>query len=118
MKILENRITALKNQENDIIKRKRAEQIRQNYLNKKKQEKNDFKKKLLSCDIDKRNALDEKRKAIKEKNMHTSQVLKESMEKIKNSKMDNYKKLKMKKKSYYRKLTKIIIKLKNLVNIM
>jgi hypothetical protein len=98
VKILENRITALKNQENDIIKKRHANELRQNYLNKKKQEKNDFKKQLLSYDIDKRNALDERRKAIKEKNMQLNKELKESLAKTKTSKMNNYKKLKNEKK--------------------
>ena len=79
-------------------RRKHCNEIRQNYINKKKQEKSDFKQQLLSNDIDKRNALDEKRKAIQKQKIHLNNNLKESMEKNKNSKIQNYKKLQNEKK--------------------
>ena len=92
-RLLENRITALKNQENQMNKKKKSNEVRQKYLNKKKQEKNDFKQQLLSYDIDQRNALDSKRKEIKERKNQLDKELKQSMEKTKNYKMKNYKKL-------------------------
>lgn len=93
VRLLENRITALKNQENQMNKKKKSNEVRQKYLNKKKQEKNDFKQQLLSYDIDQRNALDSKRKEIKERKNQLDKELKQSMEKTKNSKLRNYKKL-------------------------
>ena len=98
VRLLENRILALKNQEDDMNKRIQSNKLRQNYLNKKKKEKNDFKQTLLSYDIDKRNELDEKRKAIKEQKNQLNRDLKESMERNKISKMRNYQKLQKEKK--------------------
>ena len=98
VRLLENRLKALKNEEEEINRRKHCNEIRQNYINKKKQEKSDFKQQLLSNDIDKRNALDEKRKAIQKQKIHLNNNLKESMEKNKNSKIQNYKKLQNEKK--------------------
>ena len=99
VKLLENRILALKKQEEEMNRKKHCNEIRQNYLNKKKKEKYDFKQKLLSYDIDKRNALEEKRKAIKEQKLQLDNELKESMEKTKFSKMKNYKQLMKEKKT-------------------
>ena len=83
VKLLENRILALKKHDEEMKRKKHCNEIRQNYLNKKKKEKYDFKQKLLSYDIDKRNALEEKRKAIKEQKLQLNNELKESMEKTK-----------------------------------
>lgn len=98
VRLLENRLKALKNEEEEINRKKHCNELRQNYINKKKQEKNDFKQQLLSNDIDKRNALDEKRKAIQKQKIHLNNNLKESLEKNKNSKIQNYKKLQNEKK--------------------
>ena len=93
VRLLENRISALKKHENDMNRKKHCNEIRQKYLNKKKKEKNDFKQQLLSYDIDQRNALDTKRKEIKERKKQLDKEMKQSMEKTKNSKVKNYKKL-------------------------
>lgn len=93
VRLLENRISALKKHENEMNRKKHCNEIRQKYLNKKKKEKNDFKQQLLSYDIDQRNALDTKRKEIKERKKQLDQEMKQSMEKTKNSKVKNYKKL-------------------------
>jgi hypothetical protein len=98
VRLLENRILALKSQEDDMNKKIQSNKLRQNYLNKKKKEKNDFKQTLLSYDIDKRNELDEKRKAIKEQKNQLNKDLKESMERNKISKLRNYQKLQKEKK--------------------
>ena len=98
MRLLENRILALKNQEDDINKKIQSNKIRQKYLDKKKKEKNDFKQTLLSYDIDKRNELDEKRKAIKEQKNQLNKDLQESIQKNKISKIRNYQKLQKEKK--------------------
>ena len=98
VRLLENRIFALKNQEDEMNRKMHCNEIRQNYLNKKKKEKSDFKQTLLSYDIDKRNELDEKRRAIKEQKNQLNKELKDSMQKTKISKMRNYKKLQNEKK--------------------
>ena len=98
VRLLENRILALKNQEDDMNKKIQSNKVRQKYLDKKKKEKNDFKKTLLSYDIDKRNELDEKRKAIKEQKNQLNKDLQESIQKNKLSKMRNYQKLQKEKK--------------------
>ena len=98
VRLLENRILALKNQEDDINKKIQSNKIRQKYLDKKKKEKNDFKQTLLSYDIDKRNELDEKRKAIKEQKNQLNKDLQESIQKNKISKIRNYQKLQKEKK--------------------
>lgn len=93
VRLLENRILALKKHENEINRRKHYNEIKQKFLNKKKKEKKDFKQRLLSHDIDQRNALDSKRKEIKERKTQLNKELKESMEKTKISKIRNYRKL-------------------------
>ena len=98
VRLLENRIIALKSQEDDMNKKIQSNKIRQKYLDKKKKEKNDFKQTLLSYDIDKRNELDEKRKAIKEQKNQLNKDLQESIQKNKLSKMRNYQKLQKEKK--------------------
>ena len=98
VKLLENRILALKKQEEEMRRKQHCNEIRQNYINKKKQEKYDFKQKLLSHDIDKRNALEEKRKAIQEQKNQLNNELKESMQKTKTTKMKNYKHMQKEKK--------------------
>lgn len=98
VRLLENRILALKNQEDDMNKKIQSNKVRQKYLDKKKKEKNDFKKTLLSYDIDKRNELDEKRKAIKKQKNQLNKDLQESIQKNKLSKMRNYQKLQKEKK--------------------
>jgi hypothetical protein len=98
VRLLENRILALKCQEDDMNKKIQSNKIRQKYLDKKKKEKNDFKQKLLSYDIDKRNELDEKRKAIKDQKNQLSKDLQESIQKNKLAKMRNYQKLQKEKK--------------------
>ena len=93
VKLLENRILALKKQEEDANKKKQSDEMRQKYLNKRKKEKSDFKQQLLSYDIDKRNALEERRKAIKEQKSQLNTELRESMRKAKIAKIKNYKKI-------------------------
>jgi hypothetical protein len=66
-------------------------------LNKKKKEKDDMKQTLLSCDIEKKNELDLKKKAIKNKKDNLDKQLKESFEKSKLNKMKNYENLKKEK---------------------
>ena len=98
VKLLENRIIALKKHENDIHKRMHYIDLKQTYLEKRKKEKNDMKQALLSYDIEKRNELELKRKTIKNKKYNLDKQLKESLEKTKLNKMKNYENLKKEKK--------------------
>lgn len=90
VKMLENRIFTLKNHEDEIHRRMHYNDIRQTYLNQKRKEKNDMKQALLSYDIDKRNELDFRRKAIKGQKNSLNKHLKESIEKAKITKMKDY----------------------------
>ena len=98
VRLLENRLNALKNHEEEIHKRMHFNDIKQTYLNKRKKEKNDMKQALLSYDIDKRNELDLKRKAIKDQRRNLNKHLKESMEKSKQTKIRNYEYMQKEKK--------------------
>lgn len=92
VKILQNHIRALKKQEEEINKKERMNKEKERYLNKKKKEKENRKKVLLSAEIDKRNALEEKRRTTMEQKIMTNKCLKASQEKIINEKMNKYKK--------------------------
>ena len=88
--LLENRIIALKKQEEEMLRRKHFNDIKEHYLNQRKKEKNEFKQKLLSYDIDQRNELEERRKTIKDQKAKLNNELRESMEKTKNTKLKDY----------------------------
>ena len=90
VRLLENRIMALKKHEDLINRRMHCNNVRQTYLKQKKKEKNDMKQALLSYDIDKRNELDLRRKAIKEQKNNEKKHLKESMEKSNMTKRKAY----------------------------
>ena len=92
VRILQNHIRALRKQEEEIFKKERMNKEKEKYLNKKKKEKENRKKALLSAEIDKRNALEEKRRTTMEQRMMTSRGLKASQEKNINEKINKYKK--------------------------
>ena len=98
VRLLENRILALKKHEDIIHRRMHYNDVRQTYLNQCKKEKSDMKQALLSHDIDKRNELDLKRKHIKEQKSSLDKHLKESMEKSKITKMKDYENMQKEKK--------------------
>ena len=98
VRLLENRILALKKHEDIIHRRVHCNDIRQAYLNNLKKERSDMKQALLSKDIDKRNELDLKRKHIKEQKKSLNKHLRESMEKSKLIKMKDYENMKKEKK--------------------
>ena len=98
VKLLENRINALKNHDEEIHRRMHCNEIRKTYLDQKKLEKNNMKQTLLSHDIDKRNELDNKRKEIKERKNSLNKHLKESIEKSKIIKMKDYENMQKEKK--------------------
>ena len=98
VRLLENRILALKKHEDIIHRRMHYNDVRQTYLNQRKKEKSDMKQALLSHDIDKRNELDLKRKHIKEQKSSLDKHLKESMEKSKMAKIKDYENMQKEKK--------------------
>ena len=98
VRLLENRILALKKHEDAIHRRMHYKDVHQTYLNQRKKEKSDLKQALLSHDIDKRNELDLKRKHIKEQKNSLNKHLKESMEKSKITKMKDYENMQKEKK--------------------
>ena len=97
VRLLENRILALKNHQDEIKRKMLCNDVRQTYLDQKKKEKSDMKQTLLSYDIDKRNELDLKRKQIRDQKNSLNKHLKESMEKQKITKMKDYQNLKKEK---------------------
>jgi hypothetical protein len=97
VRLLENRILALKNHQDEIKRKMLCNDVRQTYLDQKKKEKSDMKQTLLSYDIDKRNELDLKRKQIRDQKNSLDKHLKESMEKQKITKMKDYQNLKKEK---------------------
>ena len=90
VKLLENRIIALKKHDDEIRKRMLFNDMKQTYLDKTKKEKNDLKQTLLSYDIEKRKQFDLKKKATKNQKNILNKQLKESKEKTKLNKMINY----------------------------
>ena len=98
VRLLENRILALKNHEDTLHRHMHFNDVRQTYLNKRRKEKNDMKQALLSYDIDKRNELDLKRKTIQEQKKNLNKHLKESMDKSKMTKMKDYENMQKEKK--------------------
>ena len=94
VRILENRVQTLKNQNEDLNRKINRYKERQLYLDRKKKEKEDMKKARLSYDIDKRNELDLKKKTIKELRDNLNKHLKFSYDKIMMIKSENYKKMK------------------------
>ena len=103
VKLMENRILGLKRKEDEMNRRKLCNEKREKYLNKAKKVKNDFKQKLMNYNIDQKNALEERRKALKEQNSQFNNELKETLDKAKFSKIKNYQKL-MKEKKYGKNL--------------
>ena len=97
VRLLENRILALKNHQDEIKRKMLCNDVRQTYLDQKKKEKSDMKQTLLSYDIDKRNELDLKRKQIRDQKNSLNKHLKESIEKQKITKIKDYQNLKKEK---------------------
>ena len=92
VKILQNHIKALRKQEEEIYKKEKMNREKEKYINKKKKEKENRKKALLSAEIDKRNALEEKKRTTMEQKIMTNRGLEASQEKIINEKIKKYKK--------------------------
>lgn len=100
---MENRILGLKRKEDEMNRRILCNKKRENYLNKAKKIKNDFKNKLKNYNIDQKNSLEERRKELKKQNSQFNNELKETLDKVKFTKMKNYQKL-MEEKKYGKNL--------------
>ena len=98
VRLLENRIMALKYHQEEIHRKKLYNDVRQTYLDLKKKEKNDMKQTLISCDIDNKKELDLKRKHIRDQKNSLNKHLKESKENEKITKMEDYKNTQKEKK--------------------
>ena len=82
VKILRNHINALKKQEEELNKKAEFNKEREKNINKRKKEKDCLKQALLSAEIDKRNALEEKKKKYFQQKLKNILGLKKSQERI------------------------------------
>ena len=103
VRLMENRILGLKRKEEEMNRRILCNEKRENYLNKAKKIKNDFKNKLKNYNIYQKNSLEERRKELKKQNSQFNNELKETLDKVKFTKMKNYQKL-MEEKKYGKNL--------------
>ena len=103
VRLMENRILGLKRKEEEMNRRILCNEKRENYLNKAKKVKNDFKNKLKNYNIYQKNSLEERRKELKKQNSQFNNELKETLDKVKFTKMKNYQKL-MEEKKYGKNL--------------
>ena len=91
VKILRNHINLLKKQEIELNKKAELTREKEKDKNKIKKEKYDRKQFLLSAEIDKRKALEEKKIIISQQKKQSDINLKESQERNKNKKINKYK---------------------------
>lgn len=105
LRLLENRISALKNHNEELHRKIANDDVRQAYLEQKIKEKNDMKQALISNDISKKNELDLLKKQIKGQKDNRNKNMRESIEKSKNDKMKVYQDLQKQKKLAKSKIT-------------
>ena len=98
LRLLENRISALKNHNEELQRKIANDDVRQVYLEQKIKEKNDMKQALISNDINKKNELDLLKKQIKDQKDNRNKNIRESIEKSKIDKMKVYQDLQKQKK--------------------
>lgn len=94
VKILRNHINALRKQEIELNKKAELAKEKEINKNKLKQEKDHLKQVLLTKEMDRRNALEEKKKIIMQQKIKNDMHLKEQKQKMKNDKLNKYKKVK------------------------
>ena len=94
VKILRNHINALRKQEIELNKKAELAKEKELNKNKLKQEKDHLKQVLLTKEMDRRNALEEKKKIIMQQKIKNDMHLKEQKQKMKNDKLNKYKKVK------------------------
>ena len=90
-KILVKHVNVLKKQEQELYKKVQLNKEKEKKINIKKKEKENKKRALLSAEIDKRNALEEKKRTTMMQKLKTNIGLKNSQEKITKEKINNYK---------------------------
>jgi hypothetical protein len=105
LRLLENRISALKNHNEELHRKIANDDVRQAYLEKKIKEKNDMRQALISNDINKKNELDLLKKQIKGTKDNLKKSMKESVEKSKICKMKDYQDLQKQKELAKSKIT-------------
>lgn len=105
LRLLENRISALKNHNEELNRKIANDDVRQAYLEKKIKEKNDMKQALISNDINKKNELDLLKKQIKGQKDNRNKNMRESIEKSKIDKMKVYQDLQKQKQLAKSKIT-------------
>jgi len=105
LRLLENRISALKNHNEELNRKIANDDVRQAYLEKKIKEKNDMKQALISNDISKKNELDLLKKQIKGQKDNRNKNMRESIEKSKIDKMKVYQDLQKQKQLAKSKIT-------------
>lgn len=105
LRLLENRISALKNHNEELNRKIANDDVRQAYLEKKIKEKNDMKQALISNDISKKNELDLLKKQIKGQKDNRNKNMRESIEKSKIGKMKVYQDLQKQKQLAKSKIT-------------
>ena len=93
VKVLRNHINALKKQEEELNKKVEINKEKEKNKNKARQEKDILKQALLSIEIDKRNALEQKKKNIIQQKQKINLGLKESQKKNINEKIKKYKEM-------------------------
>ena len=89
--LLKNHINALKKQEKQLNKKAEINREKEINKNKKKKEKELIKQAQLSCEIDKRNELEAKKRYIIEQKFNNTKGLKESQKRKLNEKIKSYK---------------------------
>ena len=94
VKILRNHINALRKQEIELNKKAELAKEKELNKNKLKQEKDHLKQVLLTKEMDRRNALEEKKKIIMQQKIKNDMHLKEQQQRMKNDKLNKYKKVK------------------------
>ena len=105
LRLLENRISALKNHNEELQRKIANDDVRQVYLEQKIKEKNDMKQALISNDISKKNELDLLKKQIKDQKDNRKKNMRESIEKSKIDKMSVYQDLQKQKQLAKSKIT-------------
>ena len=94
VKILKNHLNALRKQEIELNKKAELAKEKEMNKNKVRQEKDHLKQVLLTKEMDRRNALEEKKKIIMQQKIKNDMHLKEQQQKLKNDKLNKYKKVK------------------------
>ena len=91
VRYMQNHLNLLKSKEQELHRKVELKKEKEKNLNKKKKEKENIKRSLLSAEIDRRSALEEKKKATMMQKLKTNLGLKMSQDRKINEKIYNYK---------------------------